>query len=155
MGTEIERKFLVKDDRWRAGASEGRRYRQGYLVVGPPMAIRVRIAGDKALLNIKKATREIARDEFEYPIPLEDAEAILAGLCEGHIIEKTRYKVPFGGLTWEIDVFEGVNAGLVAAEVELDSETQRFERPAWLGEEVSRDARYLNSSLSRNPYTLW
>lgn len=154
MGTETERKFLVKDDSWRAGA-EGVRYRQGYLAVGPPAAVRVRIMGDKAVLNIKEATSGIERDEFEYPIPIEDARAILDNLCGGYVIEKTRHKIPFGGLTWEVDVFAGVNEGLVIAEVELEDAGQSFDRPPWLGQEVSHDPHYFNSSLSRHPYTKW
>ena len=154
MGKEIERKFLVRDDRWREGAA-GVVMRQGYLAVGPPVAVRVRVSGNKAMLNIKRATLELTRDEFEYAIPLADAEAMLAGLCEGQVVEKTRYKVVFGGRMWEIDVFNGVNRGLVVAEIELAAEDDRFERPPWLGAEVSGDARYLNSSLSRMPYTQW
>ena len=154
MGLEIERKFLVVDDSWNTGA-HGVHYRQGYLAVGPPVAIRVRVAGEQAILNIKKATLAITRDEFEYPIPLEDGQAILEHLCEGHVIEKTRYKVSFAGMTWEVDVFEGVNQGLVVAEIELRDEAQTLLRPPWVGEEVSGDPRYLNSSLSRHPYTEW
>lgn len=151
---EVERKFLVKDDAWRAGA-QGLSIRQGYLCVGPPVAVRVRIVGNKAQLNIKKATLAVTRDEFEYSIPLEHGETLLRSLCEGHIIEKTRYKVPFGGLTWEVDEFHGANDGLVVAELELHDERQPFAKPPWLGEEVSHDPRYLNTSLSRNPYSQW
>jgi len=157
MGKEIERKFLLKGNAWQLVTREARGMpvRQGYLCVGPPVAVRVRIAGDKGNVNFKKSALSITRDEFEYPIPVEDAEAMLAGLCEGHVIEKTRYKVPWGGLTWEIDVFSGMNEGLVVAEIELESEDQSFERPEWLGEEVSGDPRYLNTHLSRTPYALW
>jgi len=155
VGVEIERKFLVAHDGWRGAASSGERYRQGYVAVGPPAAVRVRIMGDRAVLNLKKATTDITRDEFEYAIPIEDAEAILERLCSGRVIEKTRYKVPHAGLTWEVDVFEARNAGLVVAEIELESETHEFERPPWLGQEVSGDVRYFNSSLSVTPYTEW
>ena len=148
MGTEIERKFLVTDETWRRHAQPGQAMRQGYLYVGPPTAIRVRTAGDRAWLNIKKATLAVTRAEFEYPIPLEDAQAILDHLCEGYIIEKTRYKI-------EIDEFHGVNGGLIVAEVELDHEDQPFKKPSWVGEEVSGDPRYLNSHLSRRPYSQW
>ena len=154
MGTEIERKFLVKDDTWREGA-QGVRCRQGYMAGGPPVAVRVRIMGGVATLNIKKATVDITRDEFEYTIPLEDAEALLAGLCKGYPIEKTRYKVSFEGMLWEIDVFEGANEGLVVAEVELDDVDQYFDKPPWAGEEVSHDPRYLNTQLSRWPFAEW
>ena len=115
----------------------------------------MRVAGLEAFLTIKKSTADITRDEFEYPIPIEDAEAMLNGLCEEHPIEKVRYKVTYGGMLWEVDVFEGANEGLVVAEIELSSPDQDFERPPWLGEEVSGDPRYLNTSLSRNPYSRW
>jgi adenylate cyclase len=154
VGKEIERKFLVRDTSWKEGA-KGVPYRQGYLAVGPPVAVRVRIAGGKALLNVKRATLDISRDEFEYQIPLEDAEAMLDGLCEGLLIEKMRYKVIYAGVLWEIDVFEGANEGLVVAEIELSDPEQHFEHPPWLGEEVSGDPRYLNTSLSRFPYSQW
>ncbi|HOZ47854.1 MAG TPA: CYTH domain-containing protein [Candidatus Hydrogenedentes bacterium] len=154
MGIEIERKFLVTDGRWREGAT-GVRCRQGYLAVGPPVAVRVRLMGGKGTLNVKKATADIVRDEFEYAIPVEDVERILNGLCVGHIIEKTRYRVPYGGVTWEIDEFEGANAGLIVAEVELEDEHQPFERPPWLGAEVSGDVRYFNASLVERPYSMW
>lgn len=155
MGVEIERKFLVCNDEWRSAAGDGVRYRQGYLCVGPPVAIRVRIGGGRAILNIKKATQEILRSEFEYPIPQSDAEAILETLCQGVVIEKTRYKVPHAGLTWEVDVFHGANDGLVVAEVELEREDQVFERPCWADTEVSGDARYLNSQLALRPFRSW
>ena len=154
MGKEIERKFLVIDQRWKEGVT-GVPYRQAYLAVGPPLAVRIRIAGARAFLNIKKSTLDITRDEFEYPIPLEDAEAMLNGLCEGNPIEKVRYTVPHGGMLWEVDVFEGANHGLVVAEIELSDPDQHFDRPPWLGQEVSGDPRYLNTSLSRNPYSRW
>lgn len=154
MPTEIERKFLVTNDAWRDGA-EGERYRQGYLTPGPPAAVRVRIAGSKAFLNIKEATTRIHRQEFEYEIPLDHAHALLDRLCAGHVIEKTRYRVPYGGRIWEIDVFEGVNEGLVVAEVELDDENAAVDLPPWVGEEVSSDIRYFNSSLALHPYQEW
>ncbi len=154
MGTEIERKFLVTTPCWR-DAGPGVRMRQGYLAVGPPVAIRIRVTPDKAILNIKKATLDIARDEFEYPVPLDEAETMLDGLCEGYVIEKTRYAIPYEGKRWEVDVFEGANAGLVVAEIELDDVDETFAHPPWLGEEVSGDPRYLNSSLSRMPFRQW
>lgn len=155
MGMEIERKFLVKDGSWRIEADAGWSCVQGYLCVGPPVAVRVRIMNGQATVNIKKATLAIARDEFEYPIPLEDAQALLRGLCEGYVIEKTRHRVRYGGYIWEVDVFGGENAGLTVAEIELPREDAPFERPAWLGVEVSADPRYLNSSLSRKPFGRW
>jgi adenylate cyclase len=154
MGTEIERKFLVTEACWSETGS-GSRIRQGYLAVGPPVAVRIRVADGNAILNIKKATLDIVRDEFEYPIALDDAETMLEHLCEGFLIEKTRYKVDHAGKCWEVDVFEGVNAGLVVAEIELQSATETFVRPPWLGKEVSGDPRYLNSRLSRLPFSQW
>lgn len=154
MGTEIERKFLVSGHNWRANASAVS-CRQGYLAVGPPVAVRARIMGGKATLNVKKATLDITRDEFEYQIPEHDAEEMLDNLCEGYIIEKTRYRVEYGGKTWEIDEFGGANSGLVVAEIELNRADEVFLKPPWLGAEVSGDPRYLNSSLSRRPYSLW
>lgn len=155
MAVEIERKYLVKDDRWRASASPGAPMRQGYLAVTDRSAIRVRLEGGAALLNIKQATLDIRRDEFEYPIPADDAESILTGLCVGHIIEKTRYEVVHEGFTWEIDVFHGVNEGLTVAEVELDAEDAAPPLPPWAGVEVSLDARYLNANLAIHPYQEW
>lgn len=119
------------------------------------MAVRVRVMGDKGTVNIKKATVAVTRDEFEYPIPVADVEEILDRFCMGHVIEKTRYKLPYAGLTWEIDEFEGANKGLIVAEVELEDEEQAFEKPPWVGEEVSGDPRYLNTGLVRHPYTEW
>ena len=154
MGIEIERKFLVSGQAWRDGACAVY-CKQAYLCVGPPVAIRVRIMGDRATLNIKKAVLDITRDEFEYAIPMDDAEVMMRHLCAGHPVEKTRYKTTFDGMTWEIDEFHGANSGLIVAEIELDSPEQHFNRPPWLGEEVSADARYLNSSLSRHPFCEW
>jgi adenylate cyclase len=154
MGIEIERKFLVRGDGWKEGA-DGVRYKQGYVMFGPPASVRARIAGDKAFLTIKKSTLSISRYEFEYVIPIADAEIILDSLCSGPIVEKTRYKKSFAGMLWEIDVFEGDNAGLIVAEIELSSEDQQFEIPPWIGEEVSGDPRYHNTNLSRRPYSQW
>ncbi len=154
MASEIERKFLVISDAWRDGQA-GAPMRQGYLAVTERSAVRVRAEGDAAFLNIKQATLDIQRHEFEYPIPLADANHMLDHMCVGHLIEKTRYKVNHAGFTWEIDVFHGVNEGLVVAEIELTSPDQPFECPPWVGAEVSGDARYLNSSLSQTPYSQW
>lgn len=155
MATEIERKFLVIDDAWRATAAPGVRMRQGYLSGGDRSSIRVRIQGEHAFLNIKSATLGVRRQEYEYVIPLGDAEEMLDRLCAGPLIEKVRYDVKHAGHVWEVDVFEGDNAGLVVAEVELDSEDERFEKPAWAGEEVSHDPRYYNVSLVTDPYKHW
>jgi adenylate cyclase len=154
VGREIERKFLVTGDGWRPGEAP-KPMRQGYVAFGPPASVRVRISGQTAHLNIKQSTLAIARDEFEYEIPVDDAEFMLANLCAGPLVEKTRYHVRHGGLLWEVDVFEGANAGLVLAEIELDSLDQHVSPPAWVGMEVSGDARYLNSSLAQRPFTRW
>lgn len=155
MATEIERKFLIRDDRWRQQADAGQRIAQGYLIGARDASVRVRIEGDQANLNIKSATLGIYRQEYEYPIPLVDAREMLDNLCEKPIIDKVRYHVSHAGHLWEIDVFEGENAGLVVAEIELDSEDEAFEQPDWLGEEVSDDVRYYNVSLVKHPYKDW
>jgi CYTH domain-containing protein len=154
MGTEIERKFLVTGDGWRAGA-RGEQYRQGYLSTSPGRTVRVRVAGERAYLTIKGARAGLRRAEFEYEIPPDDAEALLAELCEGPIIDKVRYRVAHGGLTWEVDEFAGENAGLIVAEVELLTEDQAIALPAWVGQEVSEDYRYTNAYLSQHPYRRW
>lgn len=154
MGREIERKFLVSSDGWKPGF-DPKPMRQGYLAFGPPASIRVRISGGRGFLNIKQSTLDISRDEFEYEIPAAEAEFMLAHLCAGQRIDKTRHHVQYGGLLWEVDVFEGANAGLVVAEVELEDAGQRVEVPPWAGLEVSGDPRYLNSSLAQQPFTTW
>lgn len=154
MALEIERKFLVKDDRWREGA-DGVAFKQGYLQADPECAVRIRIAGPRAMLTIKGQPRGVTRLEFEYEIPLADAEAMLASLAQKPFIHKTRYTVPYGGNPWEVDVFEGENAGLVVAEIELPAPDAPFERPPWLGAEVTDDPRYLNANLIRAPYRTW
>lgn len=148
---EIERKFLVRGTSWRQGAS-GRRLRQGYLTLDKERTVRVRVSGEQAWLTIKGVTRGISRVEFEYRIPAADARVLLETLCLQPLIDKTRYVVPCGSHRWEIDVFHGANTGLVVAEVELVSEAEHFDRPPWLGDEVSGDPRYTNSSLVRDPW---
>lgn len=154
MGTEIERKYLVSSDAWRPGY-QSLRMRQGYLAFGPPVSVRIRVSEGEGYLTIKRSGGDISRDEFEYPLPAEDAEFMLNRLCAGSIVEKTRHLVRFGGLVWEVDVFEGANSGLIVAEVELDSADQRIELPPWIGQEVSGDPRYLNSSLAQRPFRGW
>ena len=154
MGIEIERKFLVTSDAWRAAATAQTRFSQGYLGRDPARTVRVRIAGDAAFLTIKGATRGATRAEFEYEVPLADAQALLA-LCDGPVIEKIRHLCPFDGMTWEVDEFLGANAGLVVAEIELADEGQVFGRPGWLGAEVTADGRYVNANLAVNPFTRW
>lgn len=155
MATEIERKFLVRDESWRDDADDGTFYRQGYLSSGGSCSIRVRVAGNLAYLSIKSASPGISRAEFDYAIPLPDAESILKDLCVRPPIEKTRYLVRYRGHVWEIDVFAAENAGLVLAEIELKHVDERFERPVWIGEEVSEDERYYNAYLAEHPYRHW
>lgn len=154
MGQEIERKFLLKNDGWRALAS-GTLYRQGYLNSTKERTVRIRTIGEHAFLTIKGITTGATRAEYEYPIPLEDCNAMLDTLAEKPVIEKKRYKIRQGDLTWEIDEFFGDNAGLIVAEVELQSEGQAFGKPEWLGAEVTADPRYFNSNLVKHPYTKW
>ncbi len=154
MAKEIERKFLVTNDEWRALA-QGTLYRQGYLNSIKERTVRIRTVGDKAFLTVKGITIGASRVEYEYEIPTADCMAMLDSLAEKPIIEKKRYKIKFGGLTWEVDEFFGENQGLIVAEVELTSEDQVFEKPSWIGEEVSSDPRYFNSNLIANPYTTW
>lgn len=156
MSTEIERKFLVRSDSWKHAVTAKHHIQQGYIAVGPPTAIRVRLVDStKANLNIKKATLDIVRSEFEYPIPVEDAQHILRHLCCGTVIEKTRHIVPDGKFRWEIDVFHGANEGLVVAEIEIPDVMATIPTPDWLGEEVSGDPRYLNTYLTLHPFTTW
>lgn len=154
MAKEIERKFLVVGDDWRRLA-EGTMYRQGYLNSVKERTVRIRTVGDRAFLTVKGITVGSTRVEYEYEIPVADCNAMLDGLAEQPIIEKKRYRIPFGGLVWEIDEFFGENLGLIVAEVELTSEDQRFDKPAWIGEEVGHDPRYFNSNLIAHPYSKW
>lgn len=155
MAEEIERKFLVNDDSWKEHVFRHRRMRQGYLNDAIQSSVRVRVAGDKAFLNIKSATLGIYRKEYEYSIPVDDANEILDQLAQKPLIEKERYYVKYADHVWEVDVFEGDNAGLVVAEVELNDQDETFERPPWVGEEVSEDPRYYNVCLVKRPYNTW
>jgi len=153
MAQEIERKFLVTGNAWRTGS--GKRIRQGYLHSEANGVVRVRAKEEHAFLTIKGKTTGIARLEFEYEIPVVDANQILDQLCLKPLIEKIRYEVNVDGFIWEVDEFLGENAGLVVAEIELEDENQVFTKPDWLGKEVSHDMRYRNSSLVKNPYVSW
>jgi CYTH domain-containing protein len=155
MATEIERKFLVRGD-FRPHVQSALRITQGYLSSAHGRTVRVRMQGSTGLLTIKGATSDsgTTRYEWEREIPVADAEELLA-LCEPGIIDKTRHVVPAGKHTFEVDEFHGANRGLVVAEIELASEDEAFERPAWLGAEVTGDARYYNSRLAKAPFTLW
>jgi len=154
MGVEIERKFLVKSSAWKKNARYSR-YRQGYIFSEKKGILRVRIVNDKGYLTIKSAPVGLKRQEYEYEIPLNDASEMLNSLCENYIIEKRRYKVAYGDHLWEIDEFEGLNEGLLLAEIELKDEAESFQKPFWVGKEVTNDRRYHNSYLSKSPYTHW
>jgi CYTH domain-containing protein len=154
MGTEIERKFLLKGEAWRKLAT-GTLYRQGYLNSAKERTVRIRTVGDKAFLTIKGVTVGATRAEYEYPIPFDECNAMLDSLAEKPIIEKKRYKVRLGPFTWEIDEFFGENQGLIVAEIELQSEGQAFDKPDWVGNEVTGDPRYFNSNLIKHPYAKW
>jgi len=154
MGVEIERRFLVKNDAWRADADAGAEYSQGYCPAGNGM-LRIRLAGTQGFITIKSKPRGCARAEYEYPIPEADARELLALVCLGPRVDKHRYHVTFDGKVWEVDVFHGDNDGLVMAEIELDSETETFLRPPWAGTEVTSDPRYCNAALAQNPYCRW
>jgi adenylate cyclase len=153
---EIERKFIVTGDAWRPGA-RGVPYRQGYLSAGAGAGctVRARVAGDRAWLTIKGPAAQGARDEYEYLIPVADAEEMLEHLCTGGRIEKRRHRIPYAGHTWEVDEFTGENAPLVVAEVELDRIDAEVSLPPWIGLEVTDDPRYTNAALARRPYSRW
>ena len=153
MGIEIERKFLIKSDAWKALASKGKICRQGYMVSDPKRTVRVRVMDDTGYLTVKGAAEGFSRMEFEYEIDKSDAEYMLL-LCD-RLVEKTRHVVKHDGLIWEVDVFEGANAGLVMAEVELHSEEQEIELPDWAGVEVTDDPRYYNAYLATHPFQSW
>lgn len=155
MGIEIERKFLLASDGWRSLVTRKQAMQQGYLAgEGGKASVRVRIEGDAANLNIKAAVTGSRRAEYHYDIPLAEARELLSNLCVG-VLEKTRNFVEQGDLTWEIDEFEGANAGLIVAEVELARVDQAFDKPVWLGREVTDDARYYNHHLALQPYSRW
>lgn len=154
MGIEIERKFLLTGTAWRQLAA-GTAYRQGYLSAVKERTVRVRTIDEQGFLTIKGISVGATRSEYEYEIPPEDANAMLDDLCEKPIIEKNRYKIQYAGFTWEVDEFFGENDGLVVAEIELESEEQSFDKPEWVGEEVTGDVRYFNSNLIKEPYSKW
>lgn len=153
MAVEIERRFKVNGDAWR-GLAEGVRYRQGYLSVEKERTVRVRVVGDQAWLTLKGQISDISRHEFEYLIPVAEAQTIMDAMCP-MVVDKLRYRIDFGGFVWEVDEFFGANAGLVLAEIELPSEDTAFDKPAWLGEEVTFDGRFTNAYLSKNPFGSW
>ena len=152
MATEIERKFLVTGDAWKQGS--GVHYSQAYLSRDKDRTVRVRIAGDRAFITVKGATKGASRAEFEYEIPVADAEQMLR-IALNPIIQKIRREIEHEGSRWEVDEFLADNAGLVVAEIELESEDQAFSRPPWLGREVTHDPRYFNANLASHPYSEW
>ncbi|MGO4476859.1 CYTH domain-containing protein [Massilia sp. 2TAF26] len=154
MGIEIERKFLLNGEGWR-GLGQPTLLRQGYLSSDPVRTVRVRIEGERAVITIKSKNTGATRGEWEYEIPVPDAAELLDRLCEQPLVEKTRHRIEHAGHTWEVDEFRGENAGLVVAEIELGSEDEAFEKPDWIGQEVTGDPRYYNSSLIRLPYSKW
>lgn len=156
MAYEIERKFLVKNTDFIKKASSKEYIVQAFLNLNPERTVRIRIKDDKAFLTVKGISNKegTTRREWEYPIPVSDAKEMLK-ICEQGVIEKWRYLVSVGNHTYEVDVFEGENNGLIVAEVELDSEDDSFDKSNWLGEEVTGDKRYYNSSLSQHPYSKW
>ncbi len=153
MGREIERKFRVSGKGWKS--AEGVAFRQGYLSTAKERTVRVRIEGERAVITVKGPVTGLTRREFEYEIPLAEAAEMLDQLCERPLIEKRRHRVDHAGHTWEVDEFLGENQGLVVAEIELESEDESFDRPDWLGEEVSDDPRYYNANLVSQPYPSW
>ncbi|MBQ0056120.1 MAG: CYTH domain-containing protein [Bacteroidales bacterium] len=170
MGKEIERKFLVESTAFVQEApntatdcTNCKRYHQGYIPTLNGMTVRIRIAGDKGYVTLKDHAVGFTRHEFEYEIPVDDARQMLGLMCEGPQIEKVRYVIPASqhegdfsaGLKWEVDVFRGDNEGLIVAEIEVPSEDTEFDRPSWLGNEVTGDKRYYNSHLCRHPYKEW
>lgn len=154
MGKEIERKFLVKNQDFKK-FGRGTFIKQGFLSSAKERVVRIRITGHQAFLTIKGISKGASRTEFEYEIPLEDAEFMMSDLCEKPIIEKFRYRIKAANVVWEVDEFKGLNEGLIVAEIELKSEDQVFDHPEWLGIEVTDDPRYFNSNLIRNPYSTW
>ena len=156
MKTEIERKFLVVSDAWRDATDGAKLCEQGYISSDPEnITVRVRVLGAQGFLTLKGPTKGISRSEMEYEIPVEDAATMLRNFCGDRVVSKMRYLLKSDGFQWEIDEFSGENQGLIVAEIELKTEDQPFEKPDWLGEEVSLDSRYFNAALSQNPFAAW
>lgn len=154
MGLEIERKFLVLNDTWKSSITRSHIIKQGYLNSDPERTVRVRVYGNQGFLTIKGKSENLTRKEYEYDIPSYEAEALL-DLCEKPLIEKTRNLCQHEGHVWEVDVFEGVNRGLILAEIELTREDEKFSIPNWAGKEVSTDPKYFNSALIKHPFEAW
>lgn len=155
MGVEIERKFLIDKSRWQQlDKPEGTVYKQGYLLDSSDKVIRVRVAGKKGYITIKGKSEGFSRKEYEYEIPVQDAEELLAHFA-GTLVEKTRFRITVAGKTWEVDEFAGANQGLLLAELELEHEEETFEHPNWLADEVTDDERYYNVYLAKHPFSEW
>jgi len=154
MAIEIEKKFLLNQFPTSL-VSKGKDICQGYMVNEKDRVVRIRLFGEKAFLTIKSATYDASRNEYEYPIPKQDAQQMLSLFCEDPLIEKTRFQVMYKGFEWVIDRFKGSNHGLIVAEIELDAIDQPFEKPDWIGKEVTHDPRYFNSNLIKAPYSTW
>ncbi len=154
MGVEIERKFLI-DETKLPTLQNGYTIKQGYIQTIDHTTVRIRVRGQEAFLTIKGKSQGASRLEFEYPIPLNDAEEMLTNLCHASRVEKTRYLIEYEGHTWEVDIFEGSNKGLMIAEIELESEKEVFSLPEWVTKEVTEDVRYFNANLVERPYTSW
>ncbi len=155
MGVEVERKFLVTGDAWRDAVTSATRIVQGYIAQTETATVRVRVRAETGYLTIKGATTGVARSEYEYEIPVDDALGMLEEMAQGPVIDKVRHLVAVGTHVWEVDVFAGANAPLVMAEVELAGADEHFVLPAWAGAEVSEDGRYFNVNLAREPYSTW
>jgi adenylate cyclase len=155
MPVEIERKFLVTGDGWRAQVARSERFRQGYLATTGSCSIRVRVGGASGWIGVKGRVVGMSRAEYEYEIPPAEANEILDTMCDGGSVEKHRHWIEIGGREWEVDEFLGANAGLVVAELEIESEQAEFARPPWLGREVTDDVRYYNASLAQRPWSSW
>lgn len=156
MAIERERKFIVKSDAWRSSAGEGVKYFQGYISNSKTATVRIRLAGEEAFFTIKSAAIEDDNEachEYEYSIPVSDAQEMLATLCSEGSVEKIRYKIPYEGNIWEVDEFLGTNSGLITAEVEFDNKNKKIALPSWIGKEVTQDKRYKNASLAKKPYS--
>lgn len=154
MGKEIEKKFLIVNDDWRHLAT-GEPYCQGYLNSEKGRTVRLRTINERGFLTIKGPNIGATRLEYEYEIPVLEAQEMLQELCHKPLIEKTRYKIPFAGFIWEVDEFKGENEGLIFAEIELLYDGQKFEKPSWIGKEVTDDSRYYNANLVNNPFSKW
>ncbi|NTW25470.1 MAG: CYTH domain-containing protein [Lentimicrobium sp.] len=154
MALEIEHKFLVNSTAYRSLAKPVL-YRQGYLAVLPDKIVRVRTVGETGFITVKFRVSQLTRKEFEYEIPVSDTMEMLDGMCIGPIVEKYRYTIDYKNFIWEVDEFLGDNTGLIVAEIEVDTEGQQFEKPDWVGEEVTHNPRYLNSNLSKHPFNTW